>query len=157
MGGKKKKGTGEGVLANNRKAFHDYEVLDRIEAGIQLVGTEVKSCRAAKISMVDAYADITDGQAWMHGVYIAPYEFGNRNNHKDVRVRRLLLHKIELLRWSQKVREKGFTIIPLKMYLKQGLVKVQLGLCKGKNVVDKRDTLRKRQDDMDTRRAVKRL
>ena len=154
MGKKKKKHDNSNILATNKKAFHDYAVLERYEAGISLTGTEVKSCRARNITMQDSYVGILDGQAALFKVHIATYEQGNQFNHDTKRKRALLLHKREILKLNQKIREKGLTIIPLKFYLNKGLIKVELGICKGKTKGDKRDTLRERQDVKDTRRAI---
>jgi len=145
----------DGILANNKKAFHDYAVLDRIEAGIQLQGTEVKSCRAHSITMADSYVKIEKGEALLLNVHIATYEQGNQFNHDPKRQRRLLMHKREMLKLTQQIKEKGCTLVPLKFYLKKSLIKVELGICKGKTFGDKRDTLRQRQDDMDSRRAIR--
>ena len=133
----------EPVLATNKKAFHDYNIIERFEAGVQLVGTEVKSCRAKSITMTDSYVTIRNNQAWLENMHIAPYGFGNRFNHVAKQTRRLLLHKNEILKL-------------LKVYLKQGLVKIEIAYCQGKTHSDKRETLRKRQDDLDMRRALKR-
>lgn len=152
---KKEAAPGDGQLANNRKALHDYMVLDQVEAGIQLVGTEVKSCRARSIALNDAYVDIIDGTAWLINLHIAGYDYGNRFNHDAKRRRRLLLHKSEILKLALKIRDKGITVIPLRFYLKHGLVKVALGLCRGKSFGDKRETLRERQDLLDTKRAIR--
>ncbi|UDQ96591.1 SsrA-binding protein SmpB [Lentisphaerota bacterium WC36G] len=142
------------VLVTNRKAFHDYTILEKIEAGLELRGTEVKSCRDRTISLADSYVHIKDGQAWLLNVHIAGYDHGNRFNHDSRRMRRLLLHKKEILKLSQQIREKGLTIIPLKFYLKHGRVKVEVGVAKGKNLVDKRETLKRKQDSMDAKRAI---
>ncbi len=154
MGKKKKKADNSNVLAKNKKAFHDFAVLERYEAGISLTGTEVKSCRARNISMLDSYVRILDGQAVLINVHIATYEQGNQFNHDPKRKRPLLMHKREILKLFQQIREKGLTLVPLKFYLKKGLIKVELGLCKGKTKGDKRDTLRERQDSKDARRAM---
>lgn len=157
MSGKNKnsdKKDGGSVLARNRKAFHDYEILDTLEAGIELRGTEVKSCRNGGISPVDAFVRIEKGEAILYSLNIAPYDFGNRFNHEPRRSRRLLLHKSEILKLSGKIREKGLTIVPLKFYLKKGRVKVEIGVARGKSYGDKRETLRKKQDDLDARRAI---
>jgi SsrA-binding protein len=153
MGNNSKKEPGN-VLARNRKAFHDYFILETYEAGVELKGTEVKSCRAGNISAADAYAKIENGQIFLLNVHISPYENGNRFNHEPKRARRLLLHKREILKLNSLLREKGHTLVPLKFYLKRGRVKVEIGIGKGKNHGDKRDTLRKRQDDLDARRAL---
>lgn len=155
MCAKSKTENNDSQLASNRKAFHDYIVLEQLEAGIQLTGTEVKSCRARTITLSEAYVDIAQGSAWLVNAHIAGYDHGNRFNHDTRRRRRLLLHKKELLKLSIQVKEKGCTIVPLKMYLKHGLIKLCIGLCKGKTFGDKRDTLRARQDEMDTRRAIR--
>ncbi|MFA7183989.1 MAG: SsrA-binding protein SmpB [Victivallales bacterium] len=154
MGKKTKKTDNSNVLATNKKAFHDFTVLERYEAGISLTGTEVKSCRARNISMMDSYVRIQNGQAILLNVHIVAYEQGNRFNHDPVRKRTLLLHKREILKLFQQLREKGLTLVPLKFYLNKGLIKVELGLCKGKNKGDKRDSLRERQDNRDARRAM---
>ncbi|OGV66879.1 MAG: SsrA-binding protein [Lentisphaerae bacterium RIFOXYA12_64_32] len=143
------------TIVQNRKSHHDYEVLEKVEAGIALVGTEVKSCRDHSVSLADAYARMTDGELWLVGVHIAPYAQGNRNNHDPRRDRKLLLHKHEIRRLAQAIEAKGLTLVPLRFYLLRNRVKVELGLCRGKNVRDKRDTLRKKMDDMETRRAIR--
>ncbi len=142
------------IIARNKKAFHDYTILDKLEAGIELRGTEVKSCRNHQVSMVDAYVKIEKGEAWLLNANIALYEFGNVFNHKAKGTRRLLLHKREILKLAIKMKEGGCTIVPLMFYFKNGKVKVQIGLAKGKTHADKRDTLRERQDNMDARRMM---
>lgn len=142
------------VIARNKKAFHDFEIIETMEAGIELRGTEVKSCRMRSVQLQDAFAQIEHGELYAFGIHISPYSHGNRFNHDAVRARRLLMHKKEILRLFSRVREKGFSLIPLKMYLKRGRVKVELGVGRGKTFGDKRETLRKRQDDLDSRRAV---
>ncbi len=144
------------VLATNRKAFHDYQVIERLEAGIQLVGTEVKSCRARAVQMGEAYCRVLDGQLWLFNLQIAPYAQGNRFNHRPKGMRRLLLHAAEIRKLAQLVGEKGGTIIPLKMYLKTGLIKLEIAYCRGKTHGDKRESLRKKQDQLETRRALRR-
>ena len=145
----------DGVIAGNKKAYHDYQILSSMEAGIALHGTEVKSCRMHSVSLQDAFAKIDKGEVFVYNINISPYSHGNRFNHTPMRQRRLLLHKREILRLSQQVKEKGYSLIPLKMYLTRGKIKIQLGVAKGKTFEDKRETLRKRQDDMDMRRAMK--
>ena len=145
---------GDNTLARNRKAYHDYEILSKIEAGIELQGTEVKSCRARNISLVDTYARIENGEVFLVGAHIAPYENGNRFNHEPRRRRRLLMHKKEILKLNQQIREKGLTVVPLSVYLTKNRVKVELAVCKGKSTVDKRDSLRRKDDQMTMRRAV---
>lgn len=143
------------LVAQNRKARHDYEIIDSIEAGVELVGTEVKSCRAHAASLGEAFAKIENGQVFVYSMHIAPYTEGNRFNHQPLRKRRLLLHKKEILKIAQKVKERGIALVPLKLYLKDGKrVKMELGLAKGKTFGDKRETLRKRQDDLDACRAA---
>ncbi len=142
------------ILTENRKAFHDYHILDRFEAGIELKGTEVKSCRARSISLNDAYAKAEGTEIFLFNSHIAVYEHGNIFNHDPLRKRKLLLHKREIRKLIQSTREKGNTIIPLKVYLKNGKVKVEIALAKGKNRGDKRETLRKKQSDLEMKRAI---
>ena len=142
-------------IAQNKKARHDYAVLDSFEAGIELTGTEVKSCRAGGFSLVDSYAKVENGEMYLLGAHIAPYLQGNRNNHAPRRNRRLLLHKREIARLKKNIEAKGLTLVPLSVYFNdRGMVKVQLGLCRGKNVHDKRETLKKSQDEREIRRAM---
>ena len=151
---KKEKNSSDPVIARNRKAFHDFEILETCEAGIVLVGTEVKSCREHSVQLQDCFARIENGEILAYGIHIALYSFGNRFNHEAKRPRKLLMHKKEILRLANKVKEKGLALIPLKMYLKGMHVKVELGLARGKTFGDKRETLRRKQDDMDMRRAA---
>jgi SsrA-binding protein len=144
-----------GVLATNLKAFRDFHVLEKIEAGIELRGTEVKSIRDGHIRIDEAYAHIENGQAEVLQMTVQPYSHGNVHNHSPTRPRRLLLHKKEIERLRSKIGEKGLTLVPLKAYLKGGKVKIELALCKGKDTVDKRETLKKKAEDMDTRRAMR--
>ena len=144
----------DNVIARNRKAFHDYQILESFETGIALSGTEVKSCRNKSVSLNEAYAKIERGQLTLMDMNIAPYVCGNIFNHEPVRPRKLLMKKKEILKLSSKTQEKGLTLIPLKLYLKRGIIKLELGVGKGKSHEDKRETLRKRQDDMDMRRAT---
>lgn len=143
------------VLAENRKAYHNYTILSRYEAGVQLVGTEVKSCRARQIALADAFVNLERGQAFLENAHIAVYDHGNRFNHAPKQKRRLLLHKKEILKLSQQVREKGLTVVPLKFLRKGGLIKVEIALAKGKTYGDKREVLKARQDEMDARRAMR--
>ena len=143
------------VLATNRKAFHDYHVLDRFEAGIQLLGTEVKSCRARAIQLQEGFVKIENNQALLHNVHIAAYDFGNRFNHQAKQTRRLLLHKKEILKLSQWLNTKGGTLIPLKFYLHKGLVKVEIAYCQGKTHADQRETLKKRETERELQRFVR--
>ena len=143
-------------ITQNKKARHDYAVLDSLESGIELLGTEVKSCRAGGASLVDSYAKVERGEMLLIGAHIAPYAQGNRNNHAPRRNRRLLLHKKEILRLQKAIEAKGLTLIPLSMYFNaRGKVKLQLGLCRGKNVGDKRESLKKDQAEREMRRAMR--
>lgn len=142
------------VLASNKKAFRNYTVVDKFEAGIQLAGTEVKSCRDRAVQLGEGYVKIENNQALLYNVHIAAYGFGNRFNHEVKRPRRLLLHKREILKLAQTVNTKGGTLIPLKMYLKNGLVKLEIAYCVGKSHADQRDTLRKREADMAIKRNL---
>ena len=152
--GKKKK-TSPGDLANNRKARHDYHILENYEAGIVLTGTEVKSCRARSISLSDAYVKIENNEAILYNAHIAEYDHGNRYNHQPKRPRKLLLHRREIIKLGQLTREKGLTVIPLRFYLKRGKVKVDLGVARGKQLFDKRESLKRRQDSLDAKRAMR--
>lgn len=145
-------------IAQNKKARHDYAVLETFEAGIVLTGTEVKSCRAAGVSLVDAYARIgADGQMLLLGVHIAPYEQGNRNNHDPRRDRVLLVHKREVLRFKKNIEAKGLTLVPLAFYFnEQGRVKVELGLCRGRASHDKRDEMKRKDDEKEMQRIASR-
>ena len=142
------------IIAQNKKAYHDFEILEKMEAGLELRGTEVKSCRMRSVQLQDAFARVENGELFAFGIHISPYSPGNRFNHEAVRRRRLLMHKKEILRLFQRVNEKGFSLIVLKMYLKRGRVKVEIGVGRGKTFGDKRETLKKRQDDMDARRFL---
>ena len=142
------------IAAQNRKAHHDYTVVECFECGIQLTGTEVKSCRGHSVQLQDCFARIENGELLAYGIHISLYAFGNRFNHEAKRPRKLLMHNKEILRLANKVKEKGYALIPLKMYLKGMHVKVELGLARGKTFGDKRETLRRKQDDMDMRRAI---
>ncbi len=144
-------------IAQNKKARHDYAILDSFEAGIELTGTEVKSCRAGGVSLVDSYATVIDGELKLIGTHIALYEMGNRFNHEPRRQRRLLMHKREIGRLKKSVEQKGLTLVPLSFYFNsRGKVKVNLGLCRGKNVGDKRESLKARDDQRDMDRVRKR-
>lgn len=134
--------------------FRDYAVLERIEAGIELVGTEVKSVRAGRANLTGGFATVENGELVLQAVNISPYEHGNRFNHDPVRPRRLLLHAREIARLAASVSQKGLTLLPLKLYFKRNWLKVELGLCKGKKYGDKRETLKKRTAEREARRAV---
>lgn len=147
--------TGDNQISLNRKAFHDYFVVESIEAGIELVGTEVKSIRLGGVNLKDAWVAIEDGQAFIKGMHISPYEKGNIFNKDPRRERKLLMHKKEILRLFGEVKQQGLTLIPLSLYYKGSKVKVQVGVCKGKKLYDKRADIAKRDADRDIRRAVK--
>ncbi|HPA70969.1 MAG TPA: SsrA-binding protein SmpB [Spirochaetota bacterium] len=142
-------------VANNKKARFEYEIIETFEAGIVLKGTEVKSMRARKVNINDAFARIKNGEAFIVGMNIALYEMGNRFNHEPERERKLLLHAREIKRLTGKLKEKGYTMVPLKAYFKEGKVKVLLGLGKGKAKYDKRRTIQKRDSDREMQRALK--
>ena len=150
----KKKKKDDNILVRNRKAFHDYAIIEKLEAGIELKGTEVKSCRARTISVVDSYVNIKDGEAWLVNVHIAGYDFGNRFNHDTRRMRRLLLHKKQILKLQQQIREKRYTVVPLKFYLVNSKVKVELGIAKGKTTFDKRESLKRQQHNLEARAEI---
>ena len=147
----------EGIkqAAANRKAFHDYFVLDRYEAGIELFGTEVKSIRAGTLNLKDAFCTVKNGELFVRGMHISPYEKGNIFNRDPDRPRRLLMHKREILKLGGKVAQEGLALIPLSVYFRDGRVKVEVGLCKGKKLYDKRDADAKRQADRDIDRHMK--
>lgn len=147
---------GRKVVATNRKARHDYHILDVYEAGLVLVGTEVKSLRAGRASLVDGFASVTDGEAWLEGVHIPEYVQGTWTNHEPRRKRKLLLHKAEIDRLIGETRERGFTLVPLALYFSDGRAKVELALARGKRDYDKRQALKERQDKRETARAIAR-
>ena len=145
---------GEKTVATNRKARFDYLIEDTIEAGIVLTGTEVKSLRQGRASLVDGYALIDGGEAWLEGVHIPEYTQGTWTNHSPRRKRKLLLHKHEIAKLGQRVAQGGYTLVPLKLYFVDGRAKVELGLGKGKKAYDKRQALRERQDTREAQRAM---
>lgn len=142
-------------VAENRKARHDYELFDRYEAGLELKGTEIKSIRKGKVQMKDSYISIYNGEAYIKGLHISPYEFGNRFNHDETRDRKLLLHKNEILKLDQSSRIKGYTVVPVKMYLKKGLAKLEIALAKGKNLHDKRESQKAKDAKREIEKAMK--
>lgn len=144
------------LIASNRKASHDYHVLERIEAGVCLVGTEVKSVRAGGVSLAGSYARVDGTRVTLQHVTIQPYEFGNRNNHEPDRPRQLLLNKREIDKLRAATEQKGATLVPLRLYMRNGRVKVELGLCRGKNQGDKRETLRRKTVQRETDREIAR-
>ncbi|MBV9387630.1 MAG: SsrA-binding protein SmpB [Chroococcidiopsidaceae cyanobacterium CP_BM_ER_R8_30] len=150
------KSEGYKVVSDNRQARYLYEILETYEAGIQLTGTEVKSIRAGRVNLQDGYALIRNGEAWLINVHISPYTgSGEYFNHEPRRTRKLLLHRQEIRKLIGRVEQQGLTLVPLKMYLKRGLVKVSIALGKGKKLHDKREDIRRRQDQRDIQRAMK--
>lgn len=140
---------------NNRKAKYDYNILEEIECGIELKGTEVKSIRNGSVNLKDSYAIIKNGEAYLLNTHISLYEEGNIFNHEETRTRKLLLHKKEILKLNDKIRIEGYTLIPLKMYFVKNKVKVLLGICKGKKLYDKRETIKKRDMERELRQKMK--
>jgi SsrA-binding protein len=143
------------VVATNREAYHNYQILEIYECGIALTGTEVKSIREGKCNLRDSYCQIRKGEAWLLNAHISPYSHGNRENHDPTRTRKLLLHRKELDKLAGKFHEKGLTLVPTKMYLKNGRVKVELGVARGKKLYDKRETERRREADREARAMMK--
>jgi SsrA-binding protein len=142
------------LISRNKRAFHEYEVLDRIECGIVLKGTEVKSLREGSSSLEDAYAKLEDGEVWLIGSDIPEYTMGNRLNHKPKRPRKLLLHRREIEKFAGKATQRGFTLVPLRMYFKKGLAKVELAVARGKQLHDKRQAAKTADAKRDIRRAM---
>lgn len=149
------KATGVKQIAQNRKAFHDYFVLERFEAGIELCGTEVKSLRAGTVNMKDSYCTVREGELFLRSMHISPYEKGNIFNRDPMRPRRLLMHKREISKLADRVKQEGLTLIPLSLYFKDSRVKLELGLCKGKKLYDKRDADAKRTANREIERTMK--
>jgi SsrA-binding protein len=143
------------TISLNRKAYHDYAIQESVEAGIVLTGTEIKSIRAGRVNLRDAYAHPQGGELWLFNAHIARYEGGNRYNHEPTRPRKLLLHRRQIDELADKVMQKGFTIVPLKLYIKNGIAKVELGLAKGKKLYDKRESMVRREAERDMERALK--
>lgn len=143
------------VLADNRKAYHNYTMLEKFEAGIELFGTEVKSLRQGNFNMGDSYAQVKNGELWLLNMHVSPYEEGNRFNKDPIRDRKLLMHKREIMRLFGQVKQEGLTLVPTKVYLKNGRVKVEIALAKGKKDYDKRRTIMQRDTEKEMRRAVK--
>lgn len=147
---------GEGkLIAQNRKARYEYTILETVEAGIVLKGTEIKSIRAGRINLKDGYASIRDGEIWLYNVHISPFEQGNQFNHDPVRPRKLLMKKKQIDSLFGEVKQGGNTLVPLKVYIKNGFAKVLIGLAKGKKQYDKRETIKRREQDRQMRRAIK--
>ena len=149
-----KRSSGPPALATHRRARHEYHILDSIECGIELLGTEVKSIRAGKVSLAGSFADIEHGQVFLRQCRVEPYSHGNQFNHDPLRPKRLLLHPAEIARLLAQVKEKGLTLVPLRLYLKRGRIKLALALARGKNVHDKRETIRRRTADREAQRAI---
>lgn len=149
--------TSEGIkiVSENRKAFHDYFIDDRVEAGIILTGTEIKSIRNGKVNLKDSYARIKNGEVWVYQMHISPYEQGNRYNHDPLRPRKLLLHSSEINKLVGKIQLQGLTLLPIKMYLKNGMAKVELAVGQGKKNYDKRQVLAEREGKRDIERALR--
>jgi SsrA-binding protein len=145
----------EQTVALNRRARHDYAVEQTLEAGIVLTGTEIKSIRAGRANLAEAYARIEHGEAWLIGAHIAPYEQGNRNNHEPTRTRKLLLHRDEISELIGRVQSKGFTLVPLRLYIRDGKAKLEIGVAKGKKTHDKRRTIAERDARRDLARETK--
>ena len=143
------------VVAENRKAYHEYFIEERMEAGIELAGTEVKSIRAGKISLGESYAAVLNGELWLVGCHVSPYEQGNRFNKEPMRTRRLLMHHSEIMRLYGLVKQKGLTLVPTKVYFRAGRVKVEIGVARGKKLHDKRETEAERQAVREIDRRMK--
>lgn len=148
-------GANDRTIATNRKAYHDYHIEETLEAGLVLTGTEIKSIRLGRVSLREAYARVEKGEAWLINAHIAQYPGGNRYNHEPTRARKLLLHSKELARLAGKVREKGYTLVPLRLQIKRGYAKIDLGLGRGKRVYDKRQAIARRDAQREIERAVK--
>jgi SsrA-binding protein len=143
------------IISTNKKAFHDFSILERYTAGMVLSGTEIKSIRSGRINLKDSYAQIDNGEVWLHKMHISPYEQGNRYNHDPERTRKLLLNKQEIRKLIGITKESGITLIPLELYLENGWAKLEIGIAKAKKLHDKRDTLIKKTTDREIERAIK--
>ena len=143
------------TIAQNRKAFHDYFIEEKLECGIALFGTEVKSIRQGKVNLKESWAQVRKGEVWVEGMHISPYEQGNIFNRDPLRAKKLLLHRKEIRKMESLVMKQGFTLVPLELYFRDGRVKVQLGLCKGKKIHDKRDDMARRDSDREIQRALR--
>ena len=147
---------GKKIITTNRKAFHDFTIFEKYTAGIVLTGTEIKSVRRNAVNLKDSFAKIEDGEVFLYGAHISPYEQGNRYNHKPDRIRKLLLNKKEILKIHTKVNKDGYSIIPLEMFFVEGLAKLEIGLAKGKKLYDKREAITKKTQERDIARQIKR-
>ena len=143
------------LVCQNRKAYHDYSIEETVEAGMSLVGTEVKSLREGKVNLKDSYVHIKDTEAFLFNCHISPYSHGNIMNHEPLRTRKLLLHKKEIVRMQGKIAQKGYTLIPLKIYFKNGRAKVEVGLAKGKREFEKRESIKEREANREIEKAMK--
>ncbi len=145
----------EKVICNNKKAYHDYFIEEKYEAGMVLTGTEVKSLRMGKANLNDSFALVKSGEAFLNNLHISPYDFGNRENHDPDRMRKLLLHKKEIVKLFSKVREQGYSLVPLRLYFKNGKVKVEMGLAKGKKLYDKREDMKQKDQKREMAQVFK--
>jgi SsrA-binding protein len=145
---------GEHTVATNRKARHDYELIERVEAGIQLSGDEVKSLREGRASLVDCFGRIRDGEMWLEGMHVPPYEQGDKRTHQPMRPRKLLLHKREIERFDAELRERGYTLVPLRVYFTHGIAKVEIALARGKRRYEKRQSIAKREAQREIEQAA---
>ena len=143
------------TVAVNRRAHHQYAIEETLEAGLALTGTEIKSIRAGRVNLAEAYARIERGEAWLIGAHIAPYEQGNRNNHEPTRTRKLLLHRDQIAELMGRTQAKGFTLIPLKLYIRNGMAKLEIGIGRGKKAYDKRRTIAERDARRELERSTK--
>ena len=143
------------VISQNRKAYHDYSIEEKVEAGIALTGTEIKSVRAGRVNMGDGYARSEKGELWLYNIHIAKYAPGSRSNHEPRRPRKLLLHRRQINELSAQVMQRSYTLVPLRMYLKNGIAKVELGLARGKKLYDKRESIARRDAEQRMERALK--
>ena len=147
--------TGVKLIAQNRKAYHDFFVEEKIECGLALFGTEVKSVRQGRVNLKESWAQVRKSEVWVEGMHISPYEQGNIYNRDPLRARKLLLHKYEIRKLDGLIMRQGYTLIPLSLYLKDGRVKLELGVCKGKQLHDKRNSMAKRDSDREIQRALR--
>ncbi len=145
----------EKVVSKNRKAWHDFHIDEAYEAGLVLTGTEVKSVRNSRVNLKDSYAKVEDGELFLYNMHISPYDPGNRFNHEPLRTRKLLMHKVEISRLAGKIQEKGYALIPLKIYMIRGLIKIELGLARGKKKYDKRRDIAERDSKREMEREFK--
>lgn len=143
------------IIAKNRKAYFQYEIIEKIEAGIVLTGTEVKSVRNRDVSINESFAHLNNGEIFVYEMHIGQYKQGNRQNHEPKRIRKLLLHKREIAKIAGKIKQKGYTMVPLSLYFKEGVVKVELALVRGKTKIDKREDIKKRDIDREIQRAMR--